>query len=498
MNAIRAGSPTVYLDSPSVSYRRLGEEFAPPRALYVIHFPAILALSALVSWIAGTEMAMVAAAGVASVIALYMLWDWLLREGPTRLSTLLALTLLLGYGLGALNTWLTLPRGHLSLAAFLGSDEGVLARGMAGVLLSAAPLCFFGELYERPLFGREFRVPLDQHTYLLVLLGTVATVLGFMTNSLGYMGAQNVNGELSVPAALLSWVFPPLTALTIAIFLAAPAGLPKLLTAACALVLLACLMIVGRRVIVYAAMETLFALRLTGYQLKGTVFKKILLLLGLGLTITVGVTVFMLIRLAGFENPHDPSSLSLGHRIDTAMGWVNDGTALTRATEANQTNVQKRTFVLGFFADLLEGSSRRTPGLGHDLFEYAQSTIPRVIYPEKDAFFSEEEYADGLFGLTYGDAANSILTNGAIDFGLLGVIVYPLLLVALTRICIEVCSRFLPALPASIIALGTIFTMLETETGTSGYIVTIRNQIIFAVILFIYSRLPKFQLRRTL
>ncbi len=154
------------------------------------------------------------------------------------------------------------------------------------------------------------------------------------------------------------------------------------------------------------------------------------------------------------------------------MSWVEDGTALTRATEANQSNVQKRTFVLGFFADVLEGSSRHTPALGQDLAGYTSDAIPRLLNPDKDLSFGEEGLADGLFGLTYTDAANSIITNGAVDFGLLGVIAYPLLIVVLIRVSIEVFARFLPALPLSIIVLGTIFTLLQTESGTSAYFLT--------------------------
>jgi len=482
-------------DSPSS--RRLGDDNVLPRTLYLIHIPAILTFTALVSWIASTELAMVAASAVASVAALYMLWDWLVREGPTRFSTLLAITLLLGYGLGALNTWLTLPRGNLSLADFLGTDEGVLARGMAGVLLSTVPLCFFGELYERPLFGRGFRLPLDQHTYVLIGLGTLATGIGFMTGSLGYMGAQGVYGQqLSVSAALLSWLFPPFTALTIAIFIATPRGPAKLFSGACMLVLLVFVMAIGRRNVIYTAMVALFSLRLAGYRIKGTFFKKALILLMLTGFVAVGVTVFMLVRLAGYENPNDPSTLSLPHRAETAWNWVKDGSALSRATEANERNAEKRTFVLGFFADVLEGSSRRTPALGRDLAGYTSEAIPRVFNPDKDLTFGEEAVADEQFGLTYADAANSIITNGAVDFGLLGVIIYPLLIVAIMRICIKAFSGFLPALPMSIITLGAIFTMLQTETSTSNYLVSIRNEIIFAVILFIYTRLPKFALQK--
>ena len=96
--------------------RVLGEDFAPPRALYLTHIPAILMLTGLVTWIVGNELSMVVSAAVAGLIACYLLWEWLFREAPTRFSTILAMALLLGYGLGAVTTWLTLPRGGLPLA----------------------------------------------------------------------------------------------------------------------------------------------------------------------------------------------------------------------------------------------------------------------------------------------------------------------------------------------------------------------------------------------
>jgi hypothetical protein len=483
-------------DSPPLFTRRLGEDFAPPRAFYVIHIPAILAVTSLAAWVASNELAMVAAAAVASIVAIYMLWDWLLREGPTRFSTLLALTLLLGYGLGAVNTWITLPRGGLSLAKFIGADEGVLARGMAGVLLSAVPLCCLGELYERPLFGKEFRLPLDQRTYTLIYLGTLAIILGFFTHSLGFGGGAHGKGEQQgVAAMLLAWVFPPLTAITAAVFMGSQKGVNKLLAGICTLLLCVLVMAVGRRVIIYTAMEILFALRLTGYRLKGSFVKKVFLIAALLFFVFVGVTVLMILRLAGNQSSQGLTT-PLDQRIQIAMTWVRDGTALSRAMEANQSNVQKRTFVLGFFADVLEGSSQRTPALGRDLVGLTSTAVPRVFNPNKDLTFGEEDLDDELFGLTYRDAANSVLTNGATDFGLVGILVYPLALVWLMRCSVEVLAKILPSLPISIIALSVIFLLLQTEITITSYLVTIRNEILFAMVLLIFSWLPGIRLRR--
>jgi|HubBroStandDraft_6_1064221.scaffolds.fasta_scaffold135357_2 hypothetical protein len=495
LNAIRTASPITQSGLFSSPSRLLGEDYAPARSIYLTHIPAILVLTGLVTWIAGDEMAMVMAAAVASLVACYLLWEWLFREGPTRFSTILAMTLLLGYGLGAVNTWLTLPRGDLPLPAFLGLDEGVLARGMAAVLLSAAVLCFLGELYERPLFGREFRIPLDQPTYSLIYLGTLAIIIGYFTHSLDYGGVTNVFGEQqSVASALLSWILPPLAALAAAVFLASRKGVAKLLTGICTLILCVLLMTTGRRMVIYTAMEIIFALRLTGYRVKGAILKRALLVAALAGFVALGITVLMLLRLAANESGagfHAP----LSQRIQIAMTWVEDGTALKRATEANQANVQRRTFVLGFFSDVLEGSSRTTPALGRDLLALTSLAVPRVLNPDKDLYFSEEGLVDEVFGLTYRDAANSIITGGATDFGLPGVILYPLFMVCLMRFLIEIFARFLNPLPVSIVVLGAIFMLLQTEGTITTYWVTIRNEILFSIILLIFSRLPVIRLR---
>jgi hypothetical protein len=478
----------------SLPSRLLGEDYAAPRPVYFTHIPAILMLTGLGAWIASNELAMVLAATVASLVAGYLLWDWLVREGPTRFSTIYAMTILLGYGLGALNTWFTLPRGGLSLSAFMGADEGVLARGMAAVLLSASFLCFLGELYERPLFGREFRIPLDQRTYTLIYVGTLAIIAGYFAHALDFGGGTSSGGQQSVASALLGWVFAPLVALTAGVFLATPKGLPKLFTGICTLVLCALVMTVGRRVVIYTAMEILFALRLTGYRLKGTAFKKILLFAGVAGFVVVGVTVVMLLKLAANQSRLGMST-PLIQRVQIALSWVEDGTALTRATEANRTNARTRTFVLGFLADIVEGSSRSTPALGRDFMWQTYLALPRVVATEKDSGIGEEALVDEIFGLTYRDAANSILTNGATDFGLLGVIVYPLFFVWLLRFSIDVLSRFLPPSAASLIALGAIFEFLQTEAVTTGYIVTLRDEILFTIILMIFFRLPIIRLR---
>jgi hypothetical protein len=496
LNNVRAAAPLMQIQPPWVRPRLLGEDFAPRRALYLTHIPALLMLTGLIVWIAGDEIAMVFGAAVASVVALYMLWDWLLREGPTRVSTVMAMTFLLGYGGGAVNTWLTVPRGDLTLSSYLGVDAGVLARGMAAVLLSSAVLCFIGELYERPLLGREFRIPLDQSAYTLILLGTGTIVAGYLTHTLGYGGIENTFGEQQgVATALLSWLLPPLLALAAAVFLTGPRGFAKLLMGVCTLVLCVLTMTVRRRQVLYSAMEMLFALRLTGYRMKGTFVRKILLVAAMAFFVLVGISVLMLLRLAAANN-RAGANTPLGDRLQVILTWVEEGTAFKRANEANANNVTQRTFVLHFFADVLEGSSQNTPFFGRDAAGFISLAVPRLINPGKDLNFSEEQLVDENFGLTYRDGPNSYLTNGAADFGLLGVLIYPLLLAWFMRLVVDFLTRFLTPLPAAIIVLGALFMLLQTETVITSYLDTIRNLIIFTVILYLFSRLPVIRLSR--
>lgn len=459
-------------------------------------------LTAMITWAISDETAMIVASVVATIVALFSLGDWLFRYGPTRFSTLFGLALLLGYGTGTLNTWLTLPRGRLTLAQIMGTDEGELARAIAAVLISAAALYFFGELYERPLFGREFRIPMDQRTYLLIYLGTLLVIFSFLTHQLSFMGlVHGEQGNLNIFGVFVLWLFMPLVAVSMAVFLATPRGRTRNIVGLCVAILCILLMALGRRFLIYTGIEILFAIRLTGYRVKGSLVKKVFLVGLVIFFVVFGALTFMLLRIAGYQiATQQPGatnmSISLVERINIAAKWVEDGSALERTATASQSNVEKRTFVVQFFADVLEGSFRATPALGRDFWSQFGVAVPSAFAIDKSQLSGEEELANEVFNLNWGDAPNSILTAGAIDFGLLGVILYPLLVIGLTKAAARFIFRHIPPFPATIVGLALMFQILQTEDNLDAYFVSIRNGIIFAVILYCFSRMPTLRLRR--
>jgi hypothetical protein len=151
--------------------------------------------------------------------------------------------------------------------------------------------------------------------------------------------------------------------------------------------------------------------------------------------------------------------------------------------------------VLAFLAYILDASSRMTPALGRDAMSMIEQSIPSVIYPDKDLFFSEEGLVDQQFGFGYGDQANSILTAGATDFGFLGMIVYPILIVVVIRFVYEFLARRLGMVPLLFVALALIFRMMQTEITFTGYVASLRDTILFGVLISVIMGMPQVRLR---
>jgi hypothetical protein len=468
--------------------RLFGDDVAPPRQLYITFIPPLLTLTGILSWVMGDELGMVFAALVASAIGLFTLWNWLFREAPTRFSTLMAMSLLLGYGGGTLNTWITLPRGSLTVAALMELPQGVLARGMGAVLISTAPLFFLGELYEKPLFGRGFRLQIDKRTRTLIRIGTLGMLAGYATHSLAFQGPATGGGHVSVPGVFLTWLYTPLVAVAVGGFLTAEQKTDKLLDGLSSLILLLIFSVMGRRVTMYTVVEILFMLRLVGYRWKGSLARKALLVLGLGAIMIVCSLTFMLLRIAGASQRR--GWMTIEKRVAVASKLVQKGGAYAIAAHATQSNLQKRTFVLSFFANVLDASSRKTPALGQDAFGMLQLSIPSAFYPGKNAYFSEEGLVDRQFDLSYGDQPNSILTAGATDFGFIGVIFYPLIAILLCRSVFNFIARWLRPTPLLFVALSFILMMLVTETTLSGYFEIVRNSGVFGLLLQFFMTLP--------
>lgn len=483
--ASQAVSSTILLPSAVLT------DTSGPRQLYFAFFPSLLLMAALFGWTMGNEAGMVLSAAVGTVVALFTLWDWVFRHGPTRLSTLLGMSLLLGYGGGALNTWFTLPRTG-TVAAQLGLDEAVLARGMAAVLISSASLYFVGEFLEKPVFAKHFRVSFDPRTQTLIYLAPIGMIAGYVTHALNFGGVSSAGMHVSIPGLFLSWLFPHLTALTVAAFVSSSSTKERFFSGLSAIVLFAMFPVLGRRNTIYTTIEILFVVGLVGFRWRQRLFRNVLILLMLTGIIVGSALSFMLLRIAAGHR----TSVTVNQRIETASKMVKKGGTFTTTSKATQKNIQSRTFIISFLASVLDASFRTTPALGADAIGLSQLAIPYVLYPDKNLWFTEEGLVDYQFHFSFGDQPNSILTAGATDFGLLGMILYPLLIVAISRFILEFMARRVGLVPLTLVALSFIFLMLQTESTLTSYIEGFRDNILFGFIVAILMALPTPRLSR--
>ena len=200
--------------------------------------------------------------------------------------------------------------------------------------------------------------------------------------------------------------------------------------------------------------------------------------------IAVASIAFMYLRVGTYElDPDEPHSL---REIIASAEYVYETKNYSEILDRLQENAQLRGFILSFLADLLSHSTKSETGYGRDAANGFILAVPSFLWPSKTQNFPpvEEELANQLFGTAYPDQANSLLTAGVVDFGLMGALIYPVAAAAavtlLFRVIVGVCSPFI----AGVIVLAGVYFMLNAEVDFTGYVILIRNSIIFALLLY--------------
>ena len=475
--------------------RRLGSLFIPLRRSYLFIMPMALFGAAIFCWASGTDFSMIVGAVVMAAVSLYLLFDLLGRRAPLRVSTVLGITLGLAYGLGTANTWFTLPRGEDTLGEFLHISPTDLSHAMGSVLTVVALLLSLGELLEKPLFGEEFELHFNNRAIIFLTLGSIVLGGSFVHGSTGFMGgsaSQDLSslGRVGVLATLAEWLSGSLLALAVCVSLNVKSRFMRYYARVLSVLLFMMVFPLGRRVMIYAIVLTLIGLRLGRYKVPFSPLKKIILLSLLAGVLYMATIGFFFLRLAGYTLIRP----TLVQRVEAAFRLAKEKSYSDVKKEFAE-NVQKRTFILGFLGQL-EGYTDSMEGAhGDDLVGQFKLALPSVLYPTKDLFFSEEHLANSLFGSNYTDEANSVLTTGAVDFGLWGVLFYPLLAALMVRVFFEFVAESLPVFASCFVILASFTTLLEPEVMVSTYFLIIRNGIFFGSFVWFVMALPEFRVK---
>ena len=457
--------------------------------------PATILLSSVTLVLLPDDTSFLAAALIGSANAVLITYVFCKDPFGIRWSVALADGLLLGYVLGALNTILQTGVGP-SLASLVGRDVTDLCRALALVMAVCGVLIFCGYVIEPPVFKR--RVRLSRREYNIIWIGIALMLAAYFRGAIGYMGATpGADHHVSPLGALAAWAVVPVTAMTTLACLEAHTQSKR--TVYVLLWLAEFMMVVpqGRRVVLYAVLINIIAANLSIVRLRFSIFQKLAIL---SLLVVLGASSFVAfyaLRMARIERGKHFESLS--STITRASRIVSGDTrsGMRLALDLKR-NVAKRTFILSYFNDLLIGSSTVETLHGEDAWRAFRMAIPSLIYRDKQELApAEEVQANSHFGLVTRDEANSILTAGVIDFGIVGVFLYPTILAAMVCFYLHLAEKILP-LWTWLIALCLLSMLIQAEVEIPMYFQLFRDTFLFTVLLAILRTLPAIQIFRPL
>ena len=466
-----------------------GDELSRPRVMYFFYYPLILGSAALLAWIFPTDRMTGISSAIATVVSCLMMWDFLFTGQVIRFSTICAMGLTIGYGAGTLNSWLTIPRGNFPLASVIGQTVPELANGVAAALMACAVLMVLGEFLEKPIWTMASRLELTEGVkrVLLANSGILAIAAGvgmFHQGGLKTSGAHHAGFVAEMVGFLVQ---PSVIVATIA-FLVERDKVKRYLFGAIMAFLWLVTLTQGRMTLVYPALVTVGLARYAGYRWDRISWKKVLVLAAGLFFLIFGVLTYQLLRIAGGR----VSSQNIGAEVNQAQRWAAKGEAWRIATSSTVENVQGRTLIVSFLSDLLYQTQTHTPALGKDLLLQIEIDIPSVIYRNKPTI-AEENIASRTFGLFYTDQPNSVFTAGALDFGFWGMLIYPIAIMLFFSLVLRLGATYLPF---ELFLYGLVAFVVRTmgpELQITAYFETIRNFIVFSVLIYAVLRLPQFR-----
>lgn len=476
-------------------FTRPGKIFAKPLSLVLMALVLLL--------LSDSALLFDMAVAIAAVIGLQDLYRLVMRAGAIRFSFTLAVSIMLGYGLGSLiylvsnATLHAVDYQYWALEGLWFNQVG-LSQALAVSLLASAALYMWAGV-ERPIYTSLLIDSLiGAKSERLVWLGVATAVLALYTGEIGYMGtiaSESLN--VSVLGSLANLMIPPLVPYALLLIGGRRSVVKKAVLGVALIILVATLFLVGRRYLLYVFVLSAIALRMQGYRFtrKGITVAAAFLLVGF-IVIYYGFNFFIALRLASNDLGKDASLLEL---VQLALSQL-AGSEAKFVLETLADNAGSRPFILSYLGGLIEIHSSQIPMYGTELFYSLKIAIPSLIMPGKTGILpsSPEELVHPFYGIPVFDAPNSFLVTGFDDFGLIGAIIYPLAVVWLFSYFYKNIRSVVrdPAIHL-VVFFALMFQLLYIEQGFSSVFITLRNLIIAIGMIWGLGKLPTFRLTRT-
>lgn len=432
-----------------------------------------------------------AASIIGSAIGLAVLYVSIDGRDQTRISWLLATALLLAYDGGAVSTYLSASSPQEFEILTKDRPIELISSALALVHVICGLLLLIGRL-ERPASAAILDSTADSWFSLLLACGGLGLiVLGYAVGDLGYMGIQtDAAGRVSIIGAAASLVEGPLAG--VAGYLAARGRQPLSRLFYAMVVMLVTLAVVptGRRAILLVLLIATIGFALGGGLRRVSLGHKVAAIAIGGLFAYVTSSYFFALRLATWELGN---TAALSDQLWLGLDFMLSPSLKERFNTLFYDNVRERTFVLGYLSDLINAVGSSGPLYGDALEYYLRLCIPSALDPNKDqiiAYQMVETLVHPKLGLPVIDEANTILTDGVTDFGLVGAFLYTGGLVVLMRGAIAAIQRIGSPITVMFGTFTVISLVLKPELTLDEYLVPLRNLAAFLPLMWIAEALP--------
>jgi hypothetical protein len=430
----------------------------------------------------------------------WILYGFISRALPVRLTWMLASTLLIGYCAETLFNEIFSVLAGQALLTDIGVDTSWVAYALMLTMVACVVLLAAG-FAEPPLITEQHVVAMSwkQERFLWVCVALVA--VGYLRGNFTMGGALTEAGSnrLDVFGGLVSDILPIMAPL-VTIGILQTSGRRRLRFIALGLLALLAYLPGGRRSMIFL----LPVICIAGALLSGRQWhlnrhmswgKKVFL----GLA-SIAILVFSSIFFYGLREANwqmSEGTHSIGQLVEMAAATTfrSPGEIMD---ELGENTPDRAAFEVRYLSWLGRGGNTPSPLMGQDFLLGLEMAVPDKIYSlvgaNKDAarnIGTEEGLANEHFGLPDSDDANSILTGGIIDFGLAGVLVYPLLVCFLTRLLLRLASGVLNSEGQIVLILSALSAFIVVEVEVGDYVMEWRNMAILAVMWGILARFPK-------
>jgi len=433
----------------------------------------------------------ISASFLASIIGLLCLFFLVYKPKFVSFYIIMAVSLLIGYAIStSIISIVALCDGNSfnsavhSLGVYYETKD--IAMALIIVLLSAIILMQFSVL-ETPVVDKLISIK-ESNSCKYILISFITVFIAYIVGEIGFLGVQlgdksNIGllGSLSYSIVLS---FLPIIVYDI---VKAKSRLYKIFLFVVCIFFVSTCAIFGRRVFVYSLISVFICLSVFGIPMRELLFKRPFILFASIIILLVMIffifASFFVMRMASYYMDTDKSIfILLFGAVDVFKNSTSDLFSEIAA------NIIERPFILSYFAGLVSAKGVHMPLLGKEI-EYAFLTaIPSFIFPNKLLVLPgmAEEFVHPAYGLPVFDGNNTILTAGFNDFGFLGALLYPVIMVLIFIGFINLSCKYLPAILVKMAVCRLIYQVLFVEETLAGLTTVCLRDLILAMV-FIYT-----------